>query len=196
MGAVYKVRHRVLGKLRVIKTIRPQLQSDQDLQNRFLREAQVAAGLRHPNIAAVHDCAFTNNGTAYIVMEHIEGQNLRDYQRSGGRLSVEQVVEAGRQALDALGYLHSKSFVHRDISTDNMMISWHDGLPTVTLIDLGLAKSLESPHAPSPHPPRWNWWPGSPRAHWPSASSRSSSCSPSSAGPMPSSGDRCPISTK
>lgn len=144
MGAVYKVRHRVLGKLRVIKTIRPQLQSDQDLQNRFLREAQVAAGLRHPNIAAVHDCAFTRNGTAYIVMEHIEGQNLRDYQRSGGRLSVEQVVEVGRQALDALGYLHSKSFVHRDISTDNMMISWHEGLPAVTLIDLGLAKSLET----------------------------------------------------
>lgn len=144
MGAVYKVRHRVLGKLRVIKTIRPQLQTDQDLQNRFLREAQVAADLRHPHIAAVHDCAFTKNGTAYIVMEHIEGQNLRDYQRSGGRLSVEQVVEVGRQALDALGYLHSKSFVHRDISTDNMMISWHDGLPNVTLIDLGLAKSLES----------------------------------------------------
>jgi serine/threonine protein kinase/uncharacterized caspase-like protein len=144
MGAVYKVRHKVLGKLRVIKTIRPQLQSDQDLQNRFLREAQVAAGLRHPNIAAVHDCAFTKSGTAYIVMEHIEGQNLRDYQRSGGRLVVDQVVEVGRQALDALGYLHSKNFVHRDISTDNMMISWHDGLPTVTLIDLGLAKSLES----------------------------------------------------
>lgn len=144
MGAVYKVRHKVLGKLRVIKTIRPQLQSDQDLQNRFLREAQVAAGLRHPNIAAVHDCAFTKDGTAYIVMEHIEGQNLRDYQRSGGRLVVDQVVEVGRQALDALGYLHSKNFVHRDISTDNMMISWHDGLPTVTLIDLGLAKSLES----------------------------------------------------
>ncbi len=144
MGAVYKVRHKVLGKLRVIKTIRPQLQSDQDLQNRFLREAQVAAGLRHPHIAAVHDCAFTKSGTAYIVMEHIEGQNLRDYQRSGGRLTVEQVVEVGRQALDALGYLHSKSYVHRDISTDNMMISWNEGLPNVTLIDLGLAKSLES----------------------------------------------------
>ena len=144
MGAVYKVRHRVLGKLRVIKTIRPQLQSDQDLQNRFLREAQVAAGLRHPHIAAVHDCAFTKNGTAYIVMEHIEGQNLRDYQRSGGRLDIEQVVEVGRQALDALGYLHSKNFIHRDISTDNMMISWQDGLPNVTLIDLGLAKSLET----------------------------------------------------
>lgn len=144
MGAVYKVRHRVLGKLRVIKTIRPQLQSDQDLQNRFLREAQVAAGLRHPHIAAVHDCAFTKNGTAYIVMEHIEGQNLRDYQRSGGRLDIEQVVEVGRQALDALGYLHSKNFIHRDISTDNMMISWQDDRPNVTLIDLGLAKSLES----------------------------------------------------
>jgi serine/threonine protein kinase len=143
MGAVYKARHKVLDRLRVIKTIRPQLQHDQDLQNRFLREAQVAAELRHPHIATVHDCAFAN-GTAYIVMEHIEGQNIREYLRSGGRLTLEHVVAIGRQALDALGYLHSKRFVHRDISTDNLMLTWHDGLPHVTLIDLGLAKSLQT----------------------------------------------------
>lgn len=144
MGAVYKARHKVLDRLRVIKTIRPQLQHDLDLQNRFLREAQVAAELRHPNIAAVHDCAFTANGTAYIVMEHIEGQNIREYLRSGGRLTLEHVISIGRQALAALGYLHEKQFVHRDISTDNLMLTWQNGLPHVTLIDLGLAKSLET----------------------------------------------------
>ena len=144
MGAIYKVRHVLLDEIQVIKTIRPNLQQDQDLQGRFLREAQVAAKLRHPNIATIHDFSFSKSGEAYIVMSFIEGQNIRDYLRSGGRLSIEQVIEVGKQALDALGYLHSKSFVHRDISTDNMMVTWHEGQPHVTLIDLGLAKSLET----------------------------------------------------
>ncbi|MEM1178601.1 MAG: protein kinase [Acidobacteriota bacterium] len=143
MGAIYKARHKLLDELRVIKTIRPQLQGDEDLQKRFLREAQVAAKMRHSSIATLHDFAFTDDGTAYIVMELIEGQNMRDYQRAGGRLSVHQVVDVARQGLDALGYLHQRSFVHRDISTDNMMLSFENGRPRVTLIDLGLAKSLE-----------------------------------------------------
>ena len=144
MGAIYKARHRLLDEIRVIKTIKPQLAEDEDLQARFQREAQVAAKMGHPHIAALHDFAFTDNGMAYIVMQYVEGENLRDFQRSGGQLSVPQVVEIGRQALDALAYLHDKQFVHRDISTDNMMIGWPDGKPRVTLIDLGLAKSLES----------------------------------------------------
>ena len=143
MGAIYKAHHRLLDEVRVIKTIKPQLQDDEDLQARFKREAQVAAKMRHPHIAVLHDFAFTDNGTAYIVMQHIEGENLRDFQRSGGQLSVPQVIDIGCQALDALSYLHGKSFVHRDISTDNMMIGWVAGQPQVTLIDLGLAKSLE-----------------------------------------------------
>ncbi|MEL7060515.1 MAG: protein kinase [Acidobacteriota bacterium] len=143
MGAIYKARHQLLDEIRVIKTIRPQLQQDEDLQKRFLREAQVAAKLRHPNIATLHDFAFTQDGTAYIVMDFIEGQNLRQYQRAGGRLDVPHVIDIALQALDALGYLHRKSYVHRDISTDNMMIGSVDGRARVTLIDLGLAKSLE-----------------------------------------------------
>lgn len=144
MGAVYLARHKLLEEQRVIKTIKPHLGRDQDLQNRFLREAQVAAKLRHPHIATVHDFAFTEDATAYIVMAHIEGQNLREFQRGGGLLRVEEVIDIARQALDALGYLHSKSFVHRDISTDNLMLSRHGSKPWVTLIDLGLAKSLET----------------------------------------------------
>ncbi|MEM8933369.1 MAG: protein kinase, partial [Acidobacteriota bacterium] len=141
--AVYEARHRLLDERRVIKTIRPQLREDEDLQQRFLREAQVAAKMRHPHIAALHDFAFTEDGTAYIVMEHIEGRNLRDFQRGGGRLSVPQVASIAEQALGALGYLHARRFVHRDISTDNLMIGWEGDAPRVTLIDLGLAKSLE-----------------------------------------------------
>ncbi|MEM9558142.1 MAG: protein kinase [Acidobacteriota bacterium] len=143
MGAVYKARHRLLDELRVIKTIRPHLSHDEDLQQRFLREARVAAKMRHPHLATIHDFAFTAEGVAYIVMDFIDGQNLRQFQREGGRLQVDEVIEIARQALGALEFLHRKSFVHRDISSDNMMISWPGGEPKVTLIDLGLAKSLE-----------------------------------------------------
>lgn len=143
MGAVYLARHRLLEEHRVIKTIKPDLSSDRDLQNRFLREARVAAKLRHPHIAAIHDFAFTDDGLAYIVMAHVKGKNLRDVQRTGRRFTIDEVVELAGQALDALAYLHSERFVHRDISTDNMMLGEHAGRPWVTLIDLGLAKSLE-----------------------------------------------------
>ena len=144
MGTVYKVRHRFLDELRVIKTIRPQLEIDEDLQQRFLREAQVAAKLRHSNIATVHDFSVVEDGTAYIAMEYIDGKNLRQHQRSEPPLGVAQVIEVGRQALGALSYLHSKRFIHRDISTDNMMLDASDGRLSVKLIDLGLAKSLHN----------------------------------------------------
>lgn len=148
MGAVYRARHRLLDELRVIKTIRPMLREDTEVQNRFLNEAQVAAKLRHRHIASIHDFAMGDDGTACIVMEHIEGRNLRDHQRAGPGLNVPQVVHVARQALDALAYMHERRLVHRDISTDNLMLDWDDeGLPFVTLIDLGLAKSLESPTA-------------------------------------------------
>ncbi len=146
MGTVYKVRHRYLEELRVIKTIKAQLGSDEDLQQRFLREAQVAAKLRHPNIATIHDFSVDEDGTAYIAMEYIDGKNLRQHQKSEQPLGVRDVIEVGRQTLGALAYLHSKQFVHRDISTDNMMLTWAEGRMEVKLIDLGLAKSLHNDH--------------------------------------------------
>jgi len=146
MGTVYRVRHRYLEELRVIKTIKAQLGGDEDLQQRFLREAQVAAKLRHPNIATIHDFSVDEDGTAYIAMEYIDGKNLRQHQKSEEPLGVRDVIEVGRQTLAALAYLHSKKFVHRDISTDNMMLTWAEGRMEVKLIDLGLAKSLHNDH--------------------------------------------------
>ncbi len=74
MGAVYKVRHVLLDEIRVIKVIRPQHESDENLQARFHREARVATRLRHPNIAVMYDFSIGEGGTAYIVMEFIDGK--------------------------------------------------------------------------------------------------------------------------
>ena len=146
MGEIYRARHRYLDEIRVIKTMRPQLRSNPDMQARFLQEAKVAAKLRHPNIASIYDFTMTDDGMACIVMEHIDGRNLRQVQREHGRLTPTQAQLVSRQVLDALGYLHARQFVHRDISTDNLMLGMDDESRTkVTLIDLGLAKSLEAP---------------------------------------------------
>lgn len=146
MGAVYKVRHRFFDEIRVIKVMQPQLEPVTELQERFLGEAKRGKQLRHPNLAEVIDFSIASDGTYYIVMEYIEGVNLRDVlARNGGPLDYRTVVPIAEQALAALGFLHSRRFIHRDISPDNLMLtSDGGGEPRVKLIDLGIAKSLEA----------------------------------------------------
>lgn len=145
MGAVYKVRHRHLDEIRVVKVLRERLRGDAGLTARFLREARTAVRLRHPNIAEVIDYDVTSQGTAFIVMEFIEGVTLAEIaRREGGALDRDFVIGAALQTLAALAYLHGKGFVHRDISPDNLMLTGRDGHSVVKLIDLGIAKSIEA----------------------------------------------------
>lgn len=144
MGAIYKVRHRLLEEVRVIKTIRPQFAEDADLRERFLREAKTAIRLRHPNIAQLYDFTVDADGTAYIVMEYIDGVTLQEMLAKSGPPPVPLTLEISRQGLQALAYLHHKGFVHRDVAPDNLMLTrTFDGLPQVKLIDVGIAKRLE-----------------------------------------------------
>jgi len=76
MGAIYKVRHRLLDEVRVVKVIRSQADAVGEAADRFLREAKAANKLRHPNIAGLHDFAVADDGQAFIVMEYIDGWNL------------------------------------------------------------------------------------------------------------------------
>jgi eukaryotic-like serine/threonine-protein kinase len=145
MGEVYKVRHRFFDEIRVIKVMQAELQPLGELQERFLGEAKRGKQLRHPNLAEVLDFSIASDGTAYIVMEYIEGINLRQLlQRTGGPIDSRTVVPIALQALAALDFLHVKKFVHRDISPDNLMLMHDGGAERVKLIDLGIAKSLES----------------------------------------------------
>src|SRR5579864_4766924 len=88
MGAVYKVRHRFLDEIRVVKVIRSSLEATNELADRFQREARAAIRLRHPNIAQLHDFAVGEGGTAYIVMEFIDGLTLEDSLRANGAPSL------------------------------------------------------------------------------------------------------------
>jgi tRNA A-37 threonylcarbamoyl transferase component Bud32 len=144
MGTVYKVRHRSLDEIQIVKTMQAHFSSNEALRNRFINEARRGMRLRHPHIAAVHDFAVCADGTGYIVMEYVHGLNLRDMLATRGPLPLPMIGEIAVQTLDALGYLHSEKFVHRDISPDNLMVQVTDGRPFVKLIDLGISKSLES----------------------------------------------------
>ncbi|MCU0291775.1 MAG: protein kinase [Thermoanaerobaculaceae bacterium] len=144
MGAVYKVRHRLLDEVRVIKLIRPQLESDEAIRARFLREARTAVRLRHPNIAQFYDFSMDDEGNAFLVMEFIEGITIEELLARVGPPPLPLALVVAEQSLLALGYLHRRSTIHRDISPDNLMLSRDDdGQPLIKLIDLGIAKVLE-----------------------------------------------------
>lgn len=145
MGSLYKVRHRLLDEVRVVKVIRSQADAvGEEGADRFLREARAAIKLRHPNVAVLHDFAVGEGGQAFIVMEHIDGWNLLEVLSGFGPPPVPLTLEIARQSLKALGYLHRHKIVHRDVSPDNLMLTRDvDGHPLVKLIDLGIAKALE-----------------------------------------------------
>jgi serine/threonine protein kinase len=145
MGAIYKVRHRLLDEIRVIKVMRPQHEANEGLRARFLREAQMAVKLRHPHIAQMYDFAFDEADRGYIVMEYVEGISLQQMLERVSAPSLRLSLDLARQTLTALGFLHRKGIVHRDISPDNIMVAWDDfGRPMVKLIDLGIAKVVTS----------------------------------------------------
>ncbi len=142
MGTIYRVRHRLLDEVRAIKVMRAHVVADADLKRRFIDEAKTATRLKHPNICTVHDFAVGEDGTAYLVMEFIEGVNLADLLRAQGPPHPALTLEIAHQALLALAYLHRKGVVHRDISPDNLMLtSDPDDRTLVKLIDLGIAKT-------------------------------------------------------
>ncbi|HQU33022.1 MAG TPA: serine/threonine-protein kinase [Thermoanaerobaculaceae bacterium] len=145
MGTIYKVRHRLLDEIRVIKVMRPQHETNEGLRSRFLREARMAVKLRHPHIAQMYDFAFDEAGRGFIVMEYVEGISLQEMLERVGAPSLRLSLDLARQTLTGLGFLHRKGIVHRDISPDNIMVAWDEfGQPMIKLIDLGIAKVITS----------------------------------------------------
>jgi eukaryotic-like serine/threonine-protein kinase len=136
MGLVLKAEHRLMKRVVALKVLSPAVTQSPALVARFQREAQAAARLAHPNIVAAFD-ADEADGTHYLVMEYVDGQDLSTVVKRHGPLSVERAVDCVRQAARGLAYAHGHGVIHRDIKPANLL---RDGQGTVKILDMGLAR--------------------------------------------------------
>ncbi len=144
MGTVVKARHKLLGRLVAIKTLRTELSRDPVFARRFQKEAQALAAIHHPNVVAIHDFGEAADGTLFLVMEHVEGPTLRRKLKNGP-LPFTEALPLIRQICAGLEQAHKADIVHRDLKPENILIG-ADGRPRVA--DFGLAVT----HAASQHP--------------------------------------------
>ena len=144
MGEVWRARHAQLGQRVVIKVLHPGRGVDQELVQRFLREARAAASIGSPHIASVSDFAVTPEGVPFLVMEHLEGCDLAELIRSNGGLPPERACDIGRQILEAVAAAHRAGILHRDIKPANVFLTRDPaGGERVKLLDFGISKVFE-----------------------------------------------------
>jgi hypothetical protein len=137
MGAVYKARQTKLDRLVAVKVLPPEWGKEPAFAERFAREAKALARLGHPHIVAVHDFG-ESDGLFYLVMEYVDGANLRNILQAG-RLEPAEALAIIPQICDALQYAHGEGIVHRDIKPENILL---DSKGRVKIADFGLAKLL------------------------------------------------------
>jgi len=140
MGIVYKARDALLDRIIAYKVLPPQVQRDQRILDMFLREAQSAARLSHPNIVTIYD-ADEERGEFFIIMELIEGESLKEILQKQGKFPIKTAVVLAGQVLKALAYAHTKGIVHRDIKPANLL--WAKSDKQVKITDFGLARVIE-----------------------------------------------------
>lgn len=142
MGAVYKVRHKLLDKIFAVKVLNPDLLKDRASLKRFDQEAHAASKLTHPNLAAVYDYGKGDAGAPFIVMDYLEGKSLDKILEDEVYLAAPRAVDLFVQATEAVAHAHQKGVIHRDIKPANLIIMQQDGIEMVKLVDFGIAKVL------------------------------------------------------
>ncbi|MBK6590544.1 MAG: protein kinase [Acidobacteria bacterium] len=143
MGSVMLGRAESDGRAVAIKTLLPEVAVSEQSLKRFLREIEVAASLKHPNIVSYIDHG-THNGLVYLVTEFIAGMDAaRLAKNRGGRLNYREMVSVVSQTLAALDFAHSQGFVHRDIKEQNILVSGNFPEDVAKLTDFGLSKSFK-----------------------------------------------------
>ena len=135
MARVYRGRDLLLKRTIAVKVLKDQMTGDAAFIRRFEREAQSAAALSHPHIVNIYDVG-EEDGIYFMVMEYVDGKNLKDYIREKGSLSASETIKITRQIAEALEQAHAAGVVHRDIKPQNILFS-REGKIKVT--DFGIA---------------------------------------------------------
>lgn len=146
MGAVYEAIHETIERRVAIKVLNPQLAQNADVAVRFINEARAVNLVNHPGLVQVSDFGQMPDGTAYIVMELLEGDSLsKRLARLGGKMPLPDILKLVRQISSALQAAHMKGIVHRDLKPDNVMLVTESDPEAgtrerVKLLDFGIAK--------------------------------------------------------
>ena len=147
MGAVYRATHQLLGRPAAVKVLLPELSTNREIVNRFFNEARAATSVRHPGIVEVYDFGYLPSGTAFLVMELLDGEPLSRCLARAGRLDESLALLYLRGMASALAAAHAKGIVHRDLKPDNVFLVPDPDMPggvRVKLLDFGIAKVAEA----------------------------------------------------
>jgi hypothetical protein len=139
MGAVYRASDRRLRRDVAVKVLPPELGYSEALRSRFVREAQMAAQLSHPNIVPIYDVG-ERDDLVWFVMAFIDGESVRAKVEREGPVPISVVRRVLQEVAQALAYAHARGVIHRDIKPDNIMMDRGSGRAVVT--DFGIAKAL------------------------------------------------------
>lgn len=140
MAVIYKGTDLALGRTVAIKVLRPSLTGDPEFLKRFRQEARNVANLSHPNIVTVHDVGQDNN-IHYIVMEYIEGQDLKHLIRASAPFTLERALGISIKVCAGVGYAHRAGLIHADVKPQNVLVTENDN---VKVTDFGIAQALSS----------------------------------------------------
>ncbi len=146
MGYVVSAMHVELGEQVALKFLRPEALQIEELVERFAREARAAAKIRSEHVARVYDVGVLSDGIPFIVMEHLNGQDLADVLQSRGPLPIKLAIEYTMQACEALAAAHASGVVHRDIKPENLFLAKDaQGLDFIKILDFGISKVALAP---------------------------------------------------
>lgn len=140
MGSVYVGKHVLMDKTVAIKVLRTSLAADNDVVARFSREAKAASRINHPHAVSVTDFGEDENGVVFLVMEYLHGRTLKEVIKAEGPMAIDRALEIVRQVAGALDVAHQQGVVHRDLKSDNIMLSRTNGDEWAKVLDFGIAK--------------------------------------------------------
>ena len=143
MASVYRARHLAFNEVCAIKVVAGRLSDDEDFLRRFRNEAVVARRFQHPHAVRVDDLDTTEDGRPFIVMEYVDGPNLREVVRREGALGLRRALTIARQIAAALAAAHQLGIVHRDIKPDNVLLTATESGESAKVLDFGIAKVKE-----------------------------------------------------